>query len=349
MSPEPFSALAEAGADRVLFLHDAPGGLRALLCLDDLTLGPAVGGIRVRAYPTWAEGLADVTRLARAMTLKTALNGLDAGGAKLVVLDHPGMNRALAFRRLAEFIDDLQGRFWTGGDLGVTSEDLEAMAARTPYVAPDEPESSRATGATVVNVMRACATVRGVSVGDLRVAVQGCGRIGAAVAELLAEEGAELFVADPVAERAEAVARRTGARVMAPEAILAADVDVVSPCALGGVIDTTLATTLKAWAVCGGANNQIAHPVAEQILVERGVLFAPDVIASSGAAIRGVCEAIMKCDPAPLIAATTNTALEVFEAALSTRERPSLVAEIRANIRIARARAAGGRAQSKKA
>jgi leucine dehydrogenase len=166
---------------RQLEWRDAASGLEAILVIDDDTLGPAAGGVRTRSYPSLAEARADAAALARAMTIKCALAGLDAGGGKCVVLDHPGLDRPRAFAELGARIAELGGGFRTAGDLGTTDADLAAMASTCAWVHAGS-DLAGAVARGVVRCIEACAAVRGVPVAGLAVAIQGCGAIGAAAA-----------------------------------------------------------------------------------------------------------------------------------------------------------------------
>lgn len=327
--------------DRVVLWRDAASGLEAILVIDDVTLGPAAGGVRTRAYPGAYEALAECAALAEAMTIKCALAGLDAGGGKCVVLEHEGLDRARAFRVLGERIAELGGLFRTAGDLGTTAADLVAIAERCPWVHTDEDALAGAVARGLLRCVEACASLRGAAVAELRVAVQGAGAIGAAVARALAGAGAVVTIADVDAARARAVAEATGAAQADPATILTADVDVVAPCALGGVIDAPVAQAIRAWAVCGAANNQLASPDAEDALIGRGVLVVPDVVASAGAVIEGIGRTVMDlADRGPLIDALGDTARRILEEARASGARPTAIAETIARARIAARRPA---------
>ena len=153
--------LDAAGTARCLLWRDPPSGLTAVLVIDDLTLGPGAGGVRTRAYPGLAAAVAEASALARAMTRKCALAGLAAGGAKAVVLDHPGLDRPAAFRALGRLVAELGGLFRTAGDLGTTAADLAAMAETCPYVHPEEGGLTEAVARGLVGCARACARARG--------------------------------------------------------------------------------------------------------------------------------------------------------------------------------------------
>ena len=319
------------GAPELIEIADPASGLEAVIAIDSTALGPAAGGVRTRSYPDRAAMIADARELARAMTIKCALAGLDAGGAKAVVRDHPGLDRPRAFRRLGAEVARLGGRFRTAGDLGTTRDDLEAMAGVCPeYVHVDVASLAASVARGLAACLEAC---RG-PVAGATVAIQGCGAIGSAVAAELAGRGAELIIADLDPARAAAV---TGARVVDPAAILAAAVDVLSPCAAGRVIDDAVAGSVRAMVICGGANNVFASEAAEAALVARGILVIPDVVASAGAVADGIGRSVMGlADRGPLIDGLGATAAAILDEASRTGAPPSRVALARAHDRIGR-------------
>jgi leucine dehydrogenase len=325
---DPFTALSSAGVERAMLLQDERTGLRAVAVLDDMRLGPAVGGTRTRTYRSFTDALIEANQLARAMTIKCALAGLAAGGGKVVVLDHPEMNRAGAFAKLGAMIDDLGGLLWTSGDLGTNGADLAIMARHCRYVEADEVALSSAVATGVVHSMNACAKHAGrASLQGLVVAVQGCGVVGAAVAHALAAVGVKLLVADIDPEKTRYVAETTGAEVVSADSILTVQCDLLAPCAIGGVIDITVARSVKAWGICGAANNILQNPGAAELLKDRGVLFVPDVVSSAGAVIEGVGNRIMGIqDREPLLARLGRTTEMVLLAAENSDRTPSQVA-----------------------
>jgi len=329
---ELFDVLAAVGAERCLLLGDDAAGLRAVLVIDDVTLGPAAGGIRTMRYPTLAAAVRDAARLARAMTYKNALAGLDAGGGKVVVIDRPELDRPAAFARLGQFVQELGGLFRTAGDVGTGGDDLAHMARSCDYVHTDEERLADAVARGVLRCIEACAAERDKPAGasGLRVAVQGCGAIGGAVARRLVDAGAQLVVADAVAERATVLAEQVGAEVIDPGDVLSADVDVLAPCALGGVITADSVGQLRCWAVCGAANNTVADAAAADALRARGVLYVPDVVSSAGAVIAGIGKTVMNlADTTPLIDALGDTAKTLLEqSAASGRNTEELAIEL---------------------
>jgi len=321
-----------------MLFRDEPSGLQAVLVIDDLTLGPAAGGVRTMTYAGVADAARDAARLARAMSYKTALSGITAGGGKMVVLNDPHLDRPAAFQRLGHFIQELGGLFRTAGDLGTTAEDLANMGRRCEYVHQDEEQLAGAVALGVLRCMEACAAEHGSSLGvkGLRIAVQGCGAIGAAVARVLAGAGARLYVADNVPRRAKELAKEIGAKAVDSKKILTADVDIVAPCAVGGVITEQVVDQLRTWAVCGAANNMIASPAAAEKLRGRGVLHVPDIISSAGAVIAGIGRTVMNMpDPTPVIEELGDTARELLQQSAATGQTTEALAIALAKKRIA--------------
>ena len=317
MTADLFDVMDRAGAARLMLLRDAASGLRAVIALDDMTLGPAVGGIRTRHYDDTAAAVADAQRLAAAMTLKCAIAGVPAGGGKTVVLDGPELDRPAAFRRLGAFIEDLAGRYRAAGDLGTSLDDLLNAAEATRYVNTSGARLGEATGAGVVECVRALAFERGADgLAGLAVAVQGCGLIGAGVARQLAREGARLIVADVDEAAARALADELGASVVDPDLICAVEADILSPCAVGGVLTRQVVESLRVWGICGGANNQLAEPGLAAALSERGVTMVPDFLASAGAVIVGAARDLLGgVDPDPMIHRLGDTTRQVVQRA----------------------------------
>jgi len=278
------------GYERVIRFRNDSNGLRGFLALHDMTTGPACGGIRLWLYASEEAALRDALRLSRAMTYKAVTAELPSGGGKAVVMLHAGLRRREAFESLGEIVDSLRGKFLTGPDVGVTEDDLAAAASKSRYVihetTPGVGDLSHYTALGVWHGLRACLEFAGMS--KARVAVQGVGSVGIALARILREQGMELAVADIKPARAEEAAGELGAEVIAPEEILSAPCDVLAPCALGEVVTAETAEKIQARIVCGSANNILADDEAGDALAQRGILFAPDYLVNAGALIRGV-------------------------------------------------------------
>lgn len=331
-------------------LADDSIGLRAFLVVDDTTLGPAAGGIRTSSYPGDDAARAEAHALARAMTLKCSLAGLPCGGGKAVVRALPGMDRRRVFERLGELVEELDGSFLTAGDLGTTAADLAAVARRTDHVYRDEAALADAVGRGCLRAMEACAasaggggrTADGGFLEGLEVAVQGCGMVGAAVTRAAAAAGADVQVADLEPGRARALATELGGRVVDPDTVLEADVDILAPCAGGGVVTADVAGSMRARALCGAANNILADRRADEVLLRRGILHVPDLLASAGAVIEGIGRMVLgRSDCRPLVDRIRPTAERILDESARTGRSADRVARRMALARIAAARGSG--------
>jgi valine dehydrogenase (NAD+) len=283
--------------EQVVFCNDPASGLRAIIAIHNTALGPGLGGTRFYPFASTDEALRDVLNLSRGMTYKAALAGLDLGGGKAVIIGDPATAKTeTLLRAYGRFVQSLNGRYLTACDVGTYSEDMDIVARECDYVTGrtvahgGAGDSSVLTAYGVYQGMRASAeavwgepTLAGRTVG-----VAGVGKVGRHLVRHLTEDGATVVVADV---NADAVLRvredHPEVRVVASaEALVAERLDVFSPNALGGALTDDVVETLTAKIVCGGANNQLAHPGVEKRLEERGILYAPDYCVNGGGLIQ---------------------------------------------------------------
>ena len=293
MSVRVLDSLVRNGFEEVLALHDRRSGLRAFLAIHDSSLGPAFGGVRRWSYREEEHALRDCMRLARAMTWKCALAGLPAGGAKLVVLDHPDLDVAAAYGFLGDLVERLGGRFYTGPDVGTGPAELEAMSGRTAFVTDPGDEgpgelAAATAGGVVAGMDAALEGLDGETAWDRRsVVVQGLGAVGSRVARTLRGRGARVLAAETDGERAELLAAELDLELVDPTHEFEPECDIFAPCALGGILHDLTLQKLNCRIVAGGANNVLAGPEHGERLHERGILYVPDFVINAGALIRG--------------------------------------------------------------
>jgi valine dehydrogenase (NAD+) len=306
------SASVPTGHEQVVFCQDVPTGLRAIIAIYSTALGPALGGTRFYPYQGEDDALADALNLSRAMAYKNALAGLDLGGGKAVIIGDPARHKSEALlRAYGRFIESLNGRYITACDIGTYSEDMDIIARECRYV----------TGRTVPNggagdssVLTAFGVFQGMlaaaehrwgtpSLEGRQVGVEGVGKVGRRLVGHLLEAGAAVVICDvdpgaidrvltehPAATHSAAVhsaAKHPAVRVAAGRReLIGQQLDVYAPCALGGALDDDTVAALNARIVCGGANNQLAHPGIEKVLADRGILYAPDYVVNAGGVIQ---------------------------------------------------------------
>jgi leucine dehydrogenase len=288
--------VAPSGYERVLRADDPSIGYTGFIAVHSTALGPAVGGTRYWKYESDAEALADVLRLARAMTCKSALAGLPFGGGKSVIVRRGDyVDRSAIFRAHGRFVHVLNGAYITAEDVGTSPSDMVHLRSETPHVAGLPGESGDPAPHTARGVFRALLAASEFRWGEAAltrrtVAVQGCGAVGRHLALELQHAGASLVVCDTDDARARSVAEETGATVTAPDAIFGARADIFAPCALGGVLNAATIPRLHADIVAGGANNQLARSRDAKLLHERGIIHVPDYVANAGGIINGCRE-----------------------------------------------------------
>ncbi|MDD5542106.1 MAG: Glu/Leu/Phe/Val dehydrogenase dimerization domain-containing protein [Acidobacteriia bacterium] len=286
-----FEKLRAENCERLLAFDDESSGLRGFIAIHTLRKGRALGGIRLWNYPSEEAALDDAIKLAVTMTRKVVMADLPCGGAKCVVWNHEKLKRKPALLRLGEMIESLQGIFFAGRDLGISPVDLAILAKASEYVVNENKtgDLSFYTALGVIQGMRA--VLKFVNGSDklqgATVSLQGVGEVGSAVAKMLAKEKVKLVVTDIDRHRAQAIAKKYKATLVEPEEIFTVRSDIFSPCAVGGVLDEVHVKRLRAKAVVGAANNQLASPEMGQELLNRGIHYAPDYVTNAGAVIHG--------------------------------------------------------------
>lgn len=288
------------GHEKVVHIYDRDSGLRAIIAIHSTALGPAAGGCRLWSYGSAEAALDDALRLSRGMSYKNAVAGVPLGGGKGVIVGPLAVeSRTAAFRAFGDAVAALGGHYITAEDVGVSVDDMRAVASRTPFVSGLSAGAGQAGGDpspyTARGVRRGIeAVVRHVfgrsDLEGLRIAVQGLGHVGGNLCRELAARGARLWVADIDAARVERICDVYGATPAKVDDILLADVDLVAPCALGGAITEEVARTLRARAVAGAANNQLAAPRAGDVLFARGIAYVPDYVINAGGIIVAAAE-----------------------------------------------------------
>ncbi|KOX14868.1 MULTISPECIES: Leu/Phe/Val dehydrogenase [Micromonospora] len=285
------------GHEQVVFCQDKQSGLKAIIGIYSTALGPALGGTRFYPYASEEDALADVLDLSRGMAYKNALAGLDLGGGKAVIWGDPEQVKSEALlRAYGRFVESLAGRYYTACDVGTYVADMDVIARETRYVTGRSVEhggagdSSILTSWGVFQGMRAAAEhVWGTpSLRGRRVGVAGLGKVGRYLTGHLLEDGAEVVATD-VNPKALAWARTNHPQITLVDdasALVAADIDVYAPCALGGALNDDTVPVLRAKVVTGAANNQLAHPGIEKLLADRGILYTPDYVVNAGGVIQ---------------------------------------------------------------
>lgn len=301
-SPQVFSQITENAHEQVVFCYDQASGLKAIIAIHNTVLGPGAGGTRMWMYSDENEALRDVLRLSRGMTFKNAISGLNLGGGKAVIIGDPRRDKNEAMlRAFGKFVENLNGKYITAEDVGMSTDDMEFVSMSTQYVA-GKPEymggggdPSPVTAYGVYMGMKASAKVvyGSDSLEGKKIAVQGVGHVGERLVEFLKKENTTVYVSDFYEDRVKDVVNEHGVEAVEKDKIYDLDVDIYAPCALGATINDDTLKRLKCDIIAGAANNQLAEEKKHaDICKEKGILYAPDFLINAGGIINVYYEVV---------------------------------------------------------
>ena len=340
------------GHEQLAYFHDKESGLKAFIAVHDTSLGPAAGGCRMWPYENEMDAMNDALRLARGMSYKNAMAGLPLGGGKGVIIANSITDKSDAlFKAFGRCVESLGGKYITAEDVGMTEQDMMAIATETDHVAglphgdhaSGDPSPFTAKG--IYNGIKAAVKYKlgKDKLDGLTVAVQGVGHVGMYLCEHLHKDGAKLIVSDIVQEHLDEAVKRFDATVVSPEEILSVKADVLSPCALGAILNDQTIPHLNATIVAGGANNQLANDSHGVRLMDRGILFAPDYVINAGGIINVSGETTGDYDVEWVnrkVDNIYNTLIHIFERAEQEDRPTNVVADEMAEEIIAQAKKA---------
>ncbi|MFA1820371.1 Leu/Phe/Val dehydrogenase [Virgibacillus oceani] len=289
-----------ANHEQVMFCNDPKTGLQAIIAIHDTKLGPALGGARMYPYETMDDALEDALRLSEGMTYKCAAADIDFGGGKAVIIGDPEKDKSPAlFRSFGQFVDSLNGRFYTGTDMGTTMNDFVQASKETNFIT-GIPEAYGGGGdssiPTAQGVIYGLQATNQYLFGEDRLesksyAIQGLGKVGYKIADHLLKLGATLFISDVDRGILDKFKNKTAVNggsveVAGKEEIYSTDADIFIPCAMGGVINDQTIPQLKVKAIVGSANNQLYDNSHAELLDKKNILYAPDYIVNAGGLIQ---------------------------------------------------------------
>jgi len=288
--------MSEHDHEQVSYFHDEETGLKAIIAIYDTSLGPSLGGTRIWEYDTEQDALKDVLRLSRGMAYKAAAADLDLGGGKAVIMgDADDIKTEELLRSYGRAVDTLNGRYITAEDVNTEVADMEIVNEVTDHVAglaSGLGDPSPVTAHGVFHGMKACLEAKygDDSLDDVGVVVQGVGKVGSALVEMLVDAGADVTVSDIDEEQVETLQDGYDVDVVDPDRAYETDCEIFAPCALGGVINDETVSRLRCDIVAGSANNVLDERRHADMLRERGIIYAPDYVINAGGLITVVQE-----------------------------------------------------------
>lgn len=250
---------------------------------------PGLGGTRFLPYKNLASAIDDAKLLATSMTLKNIVAGVPFSGAKQIIFcnDHQiNEKRNDILFYTAECVNKLNGEFITGTDMGLTHADVSLMADSSRYILSGElGNTSYYTALGVVNsLLEILRVVSPLKVkGDLRILIQGAGKVGASIVELLSQMNMKIFILESDPKKVEKFSSLTNVQLL--ENLSQFKGDVFMPCAIGGSVSYELMQSIGVSVISGCANNQLIAIQDDLKLAINNIFYAPDFIINSGGTI----------------------------------------------------------------
>jgi leucine dehydrogenase len=289
-----FEELEKRGHEQVSYFFDPHSGLRGIVAIHNTVLGPALGGCRMWDYVTEEEAFVDALRLAKGMTYKAAIAGLNLGGGKAVIIgDSKKQKTENLFRSFGRFVEGLNGRYITAEDVGTSIKDMEYVRMETSYVTgisqalggSGDPSPVTAYGVFIGMKAAIKERLNKTEFSDMKISIQGLGSVGMALCEYLYKAGAQLFVTDLDQMVMGQAVDQFGATPVESSEIYDLDVDVYAPCALGATVNSDTIDKFKCSIIAGAANNQLIESDFGNELKKRKILYAPDYAINAGGLI----------------------------------------------------------------
>lgn len=287
-----FDYMEKYGHEQIIYFYDKATGLKGITGIHDTKIGPAIGGTRLFNYNNEDEALFDVIRLSRGMTYKSSAADLNCGGGKTVLLGDPKKVKNEAYlRAYGRYIQSLNGRFYTGEDMNISEHDVDFMMMESDYLTGIANLSGNPSPVTAYGVywgVKATAKEKwgNDSLEGKTIAVQGVGAVGYALCEYLAKENAKLIITDVNEDNLKRAEENLDVTIVDPNDIYDVKCDIFSPNSIGAVLNDDTIPRLKCEIVAGAANNVLLDENKHgDMLVERGILYAPDYVINGGGVI----------------------------------------------------------------
>ncbi len=276
-----------SGYERVIHATNETTKLDCVIAIHNTKLGPALGGVRSWEYRNFEDQKNDALRLSEAMTLKNSVCGINFGGGKASINLSNIKKSPELYQSYAEAVETLNGKYLTAGDVNTFKDDLIQCSKVSKYVYGINVETSGPTSKGLFFAMKA--TNNFVSnnndLKNIHVAISGVGKVGGKLAKLLSKANATITLASINKNHIEKLKKEINFSETSPGDLFMTKCDIISPCALGGAINSLNKNKLQCKSIVGAANNQLEDPTIGEWLNNNSILYAPDYLVNSGGVI----------------------------------------------------------------
>ena len=287
-----FETISDKNHEQVIYCNDPLSGLKAIIAIHNTALGPALGGCRMYPYKSEDEALVDVLRLSRGMTYKASISNLNLGGGKAVIIGDPNKDKSeFLLRSFGKFVQSLGGKYITAEDVGMSVHDMEYIRMETDHVTgikramggSGDPSILTALGVFVGMKAALKKRLNIQSLRDLKIGIQGFGKVGYYLTSHLHNEGAQVFGNDINDEALKRVVDEFWVIPVEEKKLMLMDLDIFSPCAMGAIVNPTSIENLKCSVIAGAANNQLENEDRDaKLLKEKDIMYVPDYVINAG-------------------------------------------------------------------
>ena len=278
--------------ERIIHAVNETTKLDCVISIHNTKLGPALGGVRSWSYDNFQKQLQDALNLSKAMSLKNSICGINFGGGKAVINLKGVKKTSELYESYGEVVNKLNNTYITAGDVGTTMEDLLLINKSTNYVSGIKLETSAPTARGVYNAIKT--THNFLTNKDIKnsvVAISGIGKVGSKLAKILFEKKIKLIVSNIGKDAFDQLKKNNISFIESNiDSIYEENCDIISPCALGGAINSKNKGKLKCKAIVGAANNQLDSTETAEWLKRNNILYLPDYLVNSGGVIAISCE-----------------------------------------------------------
>ena len=278
--------------ERIIHAVNVTTKLDCVISIHNTKLGPALGGVRSWSYDNFQKQLQDALNLSKAMSLKNSICGINFGGGKAVINLKGVKKTPELYESYGEIVNKLNNTYITAGDVGTTMEDLLLINKSTNYVSGIKLETSAPTARGVYNAIKT--THNFLTNKDIKnsvVAISGIGKVGSKLAKILFEKKIKLIVSNIGKDAFDQLKKNNISFIESNiDSIYEENCDIISPCALGGAINSKNKGKLKCKAIVGAANNQLDSTETAEWLKRNNILYLPDYLVNSGGVIAISCE-----------------------------------------------------------
>jgi leucine dehydrogenase len=274
--------------------YDHETNLKGFVVVHSTKLGPAFGGCRCWDFDSEEVALSDALRLSRGVSYRNAIAGIPYGGGMAVIIADSRKDKTPEmFEAFGKVIENMNGTYITSEDVGTTVTDMACVAKHTKFVSTKRGSASiiadqaASTAQGVVAGMKAAVevTLNKSNLEGLTVAIQGIGNVGYELCKQLNDQGAKLIVGDIDIKATQRAIADFGAEGIDSDEILNVEADILSPCALGGVLNAETIPWLSMKIIAGAATNQLATDNDSGRIYRRNICYVPDFVVNAGGII----------------------------------------------------------------